>query len=195
MASRQGIDIDNIMTTLGVLADTHIPDRAPQINPQVIQRFREAEVAGILHAGDVSIPGVLRELEQVAPVHAVQGNRDIFYLRNLPMQKRLIFDGVSIGIAHGHGTFTRYMIDKIHRLVYGKLIKSYIERMLQTFPDVDVIVFGHLHVPYNFIFDGKLLFNPGSTSTPWPTGAPATFGLLHLESGKAPQAEIIEISA
>jgi len=183
------------MTTLGVLADTHIPDRAPQLNPQVIQRFREAGVAAILHAGDVSVPRVLEELEKVAPVYTVRGNRDIFYLRKLPMQIRLTFNGVSFGMAHGHGTFSRYMIDKLHRLVYGKLVERYMKRMLHTFLDVDVIVFGHTHVPCNLCLEGKLLFNPGSTSHPWPRGDPATFGLLHLELGKDPQGEIIEISA
>ncbi len=182
------------MTTLGVLADTHIPDRVPSLNPQVIQRFHEAGVAAILHAGDVSVPQVLEELEKVAPVYAVRGNRDIFYLRNLPLQIQLTFDGVSIGMAHGHGTFSRYMIDKIHLSVYGRLVERYLKRMLQTFPDVDVIVFGHLHVPFNLHLEGKLLFNPGSTSFPWPRRDPATFGLLHMESGKEPQGEIIEIS-
>jgi putative phosphoesterase len=182
------------MTTLGVLADTHVPDRVPELNPRVFQVFHDAGVAAILHAGDVSVPRVLDELEQLAPVYAVQGNRDIFYLRNLPMQIRLTFDGISIGMAHGHGTFSRYMIDKIHHWVYGKLIERYVKRMVQTFPDVDVIVFGHLHVPCNLHLDGKLLFNPGSTSYPWPRGDPATFGLLHLDRGKEPKGEIIEIS-
>jgi len=181
------------MTTLGVLADTHIPDRRPQLNPQVIQRFRKAGVAGILHAGDVSVPRVLKELEQVAPVYAVQGNRDIFYLRNLPMQIRLTFFGISIGMAHGHGTLSRYVTDRIHRRVYGRMVERYFKRMLQTFSDVDVIVFGHLHMPFNLHLEGKLLFNPGSTSSPWPKDAPATYGLLHLENGKEPQGEIIEI--
>jgi hypothetical protein len=103
--------VANIMTTLGVLADTHIPDRVPDLNPKVIQIFQQAQVAAILHAGDVSVPRVLKELEQVAPVHAVRGNRDIFYLRNLSMQIRLTIDGVSIGMAHGHETFIRYMLD------------------------------------------------------------------------------------
>jgi predicted phosphodiesterase len=97
-------------------------------------------------------------------------------------------------MAHGHGTFTRYMIDKIHRSLYGRLIERYLKRMLQTFPDVDVIVFGHLHVPCNFHLEGKLLFNPGSTSFPWPRGSPATFGLLHLEPGKEPQGEIFDLA-
>ena len=182
-----------IMTILGVLADTHIPDRAPELNPKVIQIFRQVGVSAILHAGDVSVPGVLHELEQVAPVHAVRGNRDIFYLRNLPLQVRLKINGKSIGMAHGHGTFTRYMIDKIHRSIYGRFDKKYFQRMLETFPDVDVIVFGHLHVAYNLHLDGKLMFNPGSASFSWPRGSPGTFGLLHLEQGNEPQGEIIEL--
>jgi putative phosphoesterase len=181
------------MITLGVLADTHIPDRVPELNPKVIQNFRQADVTAILHAGDVTVPRVLAELEQLAPVHAVGGNRDIFYLRDLPLQLQLNINGVSIGMAHGHGTFSRYMVDKLHTVIRGRLVERYLTRMLQTFPDVDVIVFGHLHEPINFHLDGKLLFNPGSTSFPWPRGSPATFGFLHLEQGKEPQGEIIEI--
>jgi len=47
------------MTSLGVLADTHIPNRVPGLNPQVTQCFREADIVAILHAGDVSVPKVL----------------------------------------------------------------------------------------------------------------------------------------
>jgi uncharacterized protein len=181
------------MTTLGVLGDTHIPDRVPHLNPRVIEIFRQANVQAILHAGDVSISQVLEELQQVAPVYAVQGNRDIFSLRQLPLQIKLNFDGVSIGMAHGHGSFSRYMVDKIHRAIRGRLVEIYLQRMLQAFPDVDVIVFGHLHVPCNFLLDGKLLFNPGSTSYPWPRGDPATVGLLHLGKADGLQGEIITL--
>ena len=174
----------DIMTTLGVLADTHIPDRVPELNPKVIQIFRQVGVAAILHAGDVSVPHVLAELEQVAPVYAVRGNRDIFYLRNLPLRVQLDINGVSIGMAHGHGTFTRYMIDKIHRSIYGRLDEKYLQRMLQTFPDVDVIVFGHLHVPYNLHLDGKLLFNPGSPGFPWPRSFPSYIRFVAFGAGE-----------
>ena len=99
-------------------------------------------------------------------------------------------DGVSVGMVHGYGTFSRYMIDKVHRLVYGKLVDRCIRRMLLTFPEVDVIGFGHTHMPCNVQLEGKLLFNPGSTSYPWPRDDMATSGLLHLEMGKEPQGEI-----
>ena len=181
------------MTTLGILGDTHIPDRVPELDSRVLDIFRQAKVEAILHAGDVSIQRVLEELGQVAPVYAVQGNRDIFSLRQLPMRIELNFDGVSIGMAHGHGSFSRYMVDKIHRAIRGRLVESYLMRMLQTFPDADVIVFGHLHLPCNFFLEGKLLFNPGSTSYPWPRGDPATVGLLHLREGNGPHGEIITL--
>jgi predicted phosphodiesterase len=83
------------------------------------------------------------------------------------------------------------MIDKIHRSIYGRFDKKYLHRMLESFPDADVIVFGHLHVPYNLHLDGKLLFNTGSASFPWPRTAPATLGVLHQEQGEEPQGEII----
>ena len=181
------------MTTLGVLADTHIPDRVTELNPKITQVFHQAGVSAILHAGDITVPRVIAELEQVAPVYAVLGNRDIFYLRNLPLQVKLNIEGVSIGMAHGHGTFSSYMVDKIHRSIHGLIVEKYLRRMLQTFPDVDVIVFGHVHIPFNLHLDGKLLFNPGSTSFPVLRGAAATFGLLHLEQGKEPRGEIIEL--
>ena len=182
------------MTVLGVLADTHIPERVPEIPPQVLRTFREKSVTAILHGGDVSVPRVLAELEQIAPVYAVQGNRDILYLRYLPMRLQVNIAGVTIGMAHGHGTFSRYLLDKIRRTIEGRYAGKYIQRMLATFPDADVIVFGHLHVPCNFFIEGKLLFNPGSTCYPWPRNYPPSYGLLYIEQGKVPRGEIIELS-
>jgi uncharacterized protein len=181
------------MTTLGVLADTHIPDRVPKLHPRVFEVFQQVQVKAILHAGDVSVPQVLDDLKKIAPVYAVRGNRDIFALRDLPLQIQVSFDGIVIGMAHGHGTFNRYMVDKIKRAIHGRLAESYLSRMLETFPEVDVIIFGHLHVPCNFHLEGKLLLNPGTTSYPWPRSDPATFGLLHIYDGREPQGEIITL--
>jgi len=181
------------MTTLGVLADTHIPDRVPELHPRVLEIFQHAKVNAIMHAGDVSSSGVLDELSQLAPVYAVQGNRDIFYLRQLPLRIEMDFEGITIGMAHGHGTFSRYMVDKIHRAMHGRMVEKYLKRLLLTFPGVDVIVFGHLHVPCNFRLEGKLFFNPGSTSYPWPRGDPATVGLLHINGNKKIEGEIISL--
>src|SRR5512143_3359148 len=114
------------MTNLGVLADTHVPDRVAQLDPDVIEVFQQAGVEAILHAGDVSVPEVLEQLGQVAPVYAVRGNRDIFRLYNLPLKVELNINGSSIGMTHGHGTFSRYIIDKLHRAVKGRLVERYL---------------------------------------------------------------------
>jgi putative phosphoesterase len=182
------------MITLGVLSDTHLPDKAAELNPQVVTCFRRMQLEAILHAGDVTSSQVLVQLEQIAPVYAVLGNQDIFTLPHLPLQIRLNLGGVKIGMAHGHGTFFKYWLDKIDRYFHGRHVGRYIQRMLHTFPDVDVIVFGHLHVPCNFHIGGKLFFNPGSTSLPWPRSEPPTFGLLYLDQGQPPKGEIIEIA-
>jgi putative phosphoesterase len=181
------------MITLGVLADTHIPDRSPRLDPQVVDIFQQARVKAILHAGDVSIPEVLEELGKIAPVHAVRGNRDIFYLRSLPMRVELNIAGVRIGMAHGHRSLRRYMVDKILRLIRSWSTEAYIRRMLQTFPNSDVIIFGHLHTPVNVHLEGKLVFNPGSTSYPMPRGELSTLGLLHIGSQGDVLGEIITL--
>jgi putative phosphoesterase len=181
------------MSVLGVIADTHIPDRTPQLNPLALEIFRQAEVKAILHAGDISVPRVLDELARVAPVHAVRGNRDIFYLRHLPLEMRFTVDGVSIGMSHGHGTFFGYMVDKLNMPKRDQLMGFYTSRLLQAFPDVEVIVFGHVHEVCNVRKEGKLLFNPGSASFPMPRGAPATVGLLTIDGPGAVRGEIIRL--
>ena len=35
-------------------------------------------------------------------------------------------------------------------------------RMRRRFPDADLVVYGHLHIPYDSVDDGLHLFNPGS---------------------------------
>jgi hypothetical protein len=38
------------------------------------------------------------------------------------------------------------------------------------------------------------LFNPGSTTFPWPRSEAPKFGMLFIEQGKPPQGEIVEIT-
>jgi putative phosphoesterase len=79
------------LITLGVIADTHIPDRARSLDPQLLSIFDAAQVKAILHAGDVCVPRILDELGEIAPVHAVRGNRDLWALRQLPLSLEIRF--------------------------------------------------------------------------------------------------------
>ncbi len=71
---------------VGVVADTHVPDRAIDIHPALIPQLKAAGVQRILHAGDVCAPSVLEQLGEIGPVTAVRGNRDwLFGNRSLSM--------------------------------------------------------------------------------------------------------------
>jgi putative phosphoesterase len=171
--------------TIGVIADTHIPDRARTLHPQVLELFREAGVQAILHAGDISTPATLQRLNEVAPVHAVRGNRDWVALGNLPLTLQIPFGGVVVGLTHGHGPLLNYLMDRMDYLLRGYRLEMFVPRLLRAFPEADVIVFGHTHRALNHRVDGKLVFNPGSPHFPDPKSSAPSVGLLRvLDEGK-----------
>ncbi len=169
--------------TLGVLADTHVPDRVPQLPPAVLEVFREAGVQAILHAGDVSHPAVLRTLEAVAPVYAVRGNLD-FFLR-LPLVRWFRLGPYTMVLLHGHMGWRTYLWDKL-RFHLGRPLRfrELERRAFRAFPQAHIVVMGHTHAPALWGEQGRWLFNPGSPTNP-PAGAearyPRTVGLIHLD--------------
>jgi uncharacterized protein len=181
------------MSTLGVISDTHIPDRRRSLHPQIIPIFREAGVSAILHAGDVISPKVLASLNQVAPVYAVRGNRDWVWLRQLPFDRMLSIQGVTIALTHGHGRWWTYLVGRIDYIRYGVRQERYQLRLLKTYPQAQVIVFGHTHRPINLWVDGRLLFNPGSPHFPDKNEFTPSIGLLHILNGGEVQGEIIKL--
>ena len=60
-------------TRIGVISDTHITS-ASGLPTGLADLF--ADVSQILHAGDVLVEPVIRELEEIAPVAAVSVNMD-----------------------------------------------------------------------------------------------------------------------
>ena len=66
-------------------------------------------------------------------------------------------------------------------------------RMRRRFPDADVVVFGHSHIPWDAEgVDGQLLFNPGS-----PTERRAqprhTMGMLVVDAGRVVSHQIVAV--
>jgi len=168
---------------LGLIADTHIPDRVEKLHPDILPIFREADVSAILHAGDVSIPEVLSQLETVAPVYAVRGNRDIYHLRHLPMSQLLYFGGVPVGLVHGQGSLWFYLYEKVKIFTVGYRLEFYLPYLFKTFPQARVIIFGHSHMPMVRWINDTLIINPGSVSCPNREYL-ASIGLLRIENNK-----------
>lgn len=179
------------MIKLGVISDTHIPDRARRLNERVIPIFQKAGVSVILHAGDVSTPRVLRELENVAPVYATRGNRDWLLLRYLPPTIQLNFNGVTIGLTHGHGGLRNYLVSRVKYMLGGYRIELFKPRLLETFPKARVIIFGHTHRILNQWSNGQLLFNPGSCQVPDLNITPPSVGLLTIYQSGVVEGEIV----
>ena len=70
---------------IGLISDTHIPDRAKEIPQKVFDAFSEVDL--ILHAGDLTSLKVIEDLEKIAPVMAIQGNMDRVNGIDLPKAK------------------------------------------------------------------------------------------------------------
>src|SRR3954451_15395775 len=129
-----------------LLADTHVPRRARDLPPQVWDEVDAADV--VVHAGDWVDVALLDALEQRARrLIGVYGNNDGPPLRaRLPEVARVELEGVRLAVVHETGQ------------AGGRAA-----RMEQAYPDVDVLVFGHSHIPWDTTTPrGLRLLNPGS---------------------------------
>lgn len=179
--------------TIGLIADTHVPDRRRDLHPGALRTFREAKVAHILHAGDISVPRILAELAQIAPVSAVRGNRDWFGFSDLPYHRMLEFEGVRVGLTHGHGNWGHYLRDKLRFLIYGpQSFDHFTRRAVRMLPGANVVIFGHNHEPMIKMVDDMLVVNPGSACCQVFPSKPPSVALLHIENGKA-HAELVSL--
>lgn len=135
------------MTKIGVISDTHIPERGGDLPAEVAEAFKGVDM--IIHAGDFVDLSVWEQLKKICPnVLGVWGNMDPENVRKKLPEKELIKIGrYTIGVMHGYGP--------PHNLV--ELLTSSFKQ-----DNVDVIIFGHSHNPMNQKIGNILFFNPGS---------------------------------
>jgi putative phosphoesterase len=177
---------------LGVLADTHLSGGQP-LPDRISEVFQQHQVRCIIHLGDIQTPSVIAQLSRLAPVIAVRGNRDLQQIHRLP-EAVLIQDGnLTIGATHGHGPFFHYLWDKAQYYAQGFEFGRYRALLDSLFPTAGILLFGHTHVAYNKIHQGKLYFNPGAACAPSKHDPHPSCGILHLESVDRFWAEIITI--
>jgi hypothetical protein len=132
----------------------------------------------ILHAGDVCTAAVLDELAQHAPVTAVVGNNDgpDVAAWGAAETAALSVAGLRVAMIHDSGPAA------------GRLA-----RMRARFPEADLVVFGHSHIPLDAAAEGFRIFNPGSPTDRrrQPHG---TLGVLGVEDGTLVEARIVEVT-
>lgn len=158
-----------------MVADTHAPRFWKGMPPAVADHLQGVDV--ILHAGDVCLPSVLDELAAFAPVHVVAGNNDgdDVVAWGAPETLEIVLDGVRVAMIHDSGAKD------------GRA-----RRMRRRFPDADVVVFGHSHIPWDTEQDGQRLFNPGSP-TDKRRQPHRTLGLLEIADGRLAAARIVRL--
>jgi putative phosphoesterase len=169
------------MTTLGIVADTHVPQRLAQLPDRLADALRGVDL--ILHAGDITSRQVLIDLEKIAPVQAVAGNADLLG-HGLPLTRVVEIEGRRIGLVHGHGGWAKYLAGKVRdRLGYRE--EYYLKIVAESFGRVDAvridaIVFGHTHRVFIEVRSGVLLFNPGPVAPDYYNTSGPQIGLLHV---------------
>ncbi|GAC1402653.1 MAG: metallophosphoesterase [Mycobacterium sp.] len=129
-----------------LIADTHIPKRARDLPDRVWDEVADADV--VLHAGDWVDPSLLDELEgKSRRLVACWGNNDGGQLRRrLPERADVTLGGLRFTVVHETGAAT------------GREA-----RMANDYPETDVLVFGHSHIPWDTTAKtGLRLLNPGS---------------------------------
>ena len=129
-----------------LISDTHVPKRARALPPAVLEAVDAADV--VIHAGDWVDAATLDVLEERSRrLIGVFGNNDGPELRRrLPEVARADLDGVRFAVVHETGPAT------------GREARAD-----AAYPDADVLVFGHSHIPWDTVSPGGLrLLNPGS---------------------------------
>ncbi len=156
---------------IGVISDTHLRGYDEKLRKNLEHPFHGVDL--ILHAGDLTDLAVL-DLFDRTEVRAVHGNADPPRVKALlPDQVVLDVNGFRLGLIHACGSFPR--MDEV---------------MEERIGQVDCLIFGHTHRPFNRVEEGILRFNPGSATgnrfSPFNT-----VGVLEI--GKTITGEIIEL--
>ncbi len=126
---------------VGVLSDTH-----GHLEPKILELFKGVD--HILHAGDIGLPWLILELEQIAPVTAVLGNND----------SGLEFKETEVISLRDRKFLLHHIVELPSP---ADRIKN---RIIRENPDV--VIFGHTHKPHCEAMGQTLYFNPGYAGKP-----------------------------
>jgi len=141
---------------IAMLADTHV-NTIEDLPQKIIDALSSVDL--IIHAGDFTDIQLLRDLEALGNVKAVQGNMDSSELKAvLPTKEIVEIKNKRIGITHGSGS------------PWG--IEERVRKVFES-DGVDILVYGHSHQSQNKVIKDILFLNPGK--------AIDSFGILMID--------------
>ena len=159
---------------IGLITDTHIPDVARELPPEVSEIFKGVDL--ILHAGDIYNASVLDDLQQIAPVKAALGDDDsTMLLRDERVETKhvLNLEGYTIWLVHERPYIYRYSPEKNDGLP-------------------DIIVHGHSHAADIRQYDKTLIIGSGSPTFLHYRREPGTVAILEI-GPEGPEATIVTL--
>ena len=150
------IQTDKEEILIGLLSDTHVPERTNKVPNVVIDDFKERKVDYVFHTGDFTSYSVYKNLIDTFgkdKVVAVCGNMDFDSDLNNILPSKLEFKIYehSVLMLHGMGG---------PNIIVKRLIKK-LDLLNSSF---NIVIFGHTHRPVNEISHGILFFNPVTTT-------------------------------
>jgi putative phosphoesterase len=147
--------------------DKRIADSKP-VDDEVINSMSEEQI----HSGASS-----------AYTNRVITEENRKYLKNLPGQLRIDYDGLKVLVVHGsHRSINEYLYED----------KEILEPLSKEL-DEDIIICGHTHLPYHSIINGKHVINAGSVGKPKHGDSNGVYVIITVEEGKA-YSEIVKVS-
>lgn len=155
------------MKKIGVISDTHLSRPTEDFKSTLARYFADVEI--VIHAGDMT-GRLVHDFLTNWDLRAVAGNMDDYDLSALLPEKRIEeIEGWKIGITHGRGS--PFWLEKF---------------VLSKFENVDLIIFGHSHIPLSTKRGKIYLLNPGSyksnrTLGILELGDRVSFNLIELE--------------
>jgi putative phosphoesterase len=161
-----------------LVSDTHVPVRARKLPDQVWSAVESADV--VFHAGDWVSAVLMDEFERRSKrLVGVYGNNDGEDLRSrLPETAFITLEGVRFAMVHETGQ-----------------AKGREERCAALFPDADVLVFGHSHIPWDSTsVRGLRLLNPGSP-TDRRRQAVCTYMTADVAEGSLRDVQLVELGS
>lgn len=152
------------MIQVGIISDTH-----SLLRPEALRTLAGSDL--IVHAGDIGSAEVIRELAELAPIHAIRGNID-----TADWAKAYAEDEV----VEVNGKYL-YVLHNLNDLDLDPAAAGF-----------DVVISGHSHQPKIFSRDSVLYINPGSAG-PRRFKLPIALATLSISNNKL-NAEIVELA-
>jgi uncharacterized protein len=162
---------------LVLVADTHVPKRARTLPAQLWSAVESADV--VFHAGDWVDTALLDEFERRSrSLVGVYGNNDGPELRRrLPETATATLEGVRFAMVHETGQ-----------------AKGREARCEALYPQADVLVFGHSHIPWDTTGPrGLRLLNPGSPTDRRRQPA-CTYMTAVVDAGRLVEVQLVKVA-